>query len=92
MRGAAGLARDGGRSTQGLGAQIVNEIAEVIARSLELEDVLTGALEKLLPALDAAGGSIRLLNEVTGEHETKAEVGPADVAAVFQGSPAPRNA
>ena len=65
--------------------QIVNEIAEVIARSLELEDVLTGALEKLLPALDAAGGSIRLLNEVTGEYETKAEVGPADVAAVFQG-------
>ena len=42
-------------------------------------------LEKLLPALDAAGGSIRLLNEVTGEYETKAEVGPADVAAVFQG-------
>ena len=65
--------------------QIVNEIAEVIARSLELEDVLTGALQKLLPALDAAGGSIRLLNEVTGEYETKAEVGPADVAAVFQG-------
>ena len=65
--------------------QIVNEIAEVIARSLELEDVLTGALGKLLPALDAAGGSIRLLNEVTGEYETKAEVGPADVAAVFQG-------
>ena len=49
--------------------QIVNEIAEVIARSLELEDVLKGALEKLLPALDAAGGSIRLLNEVTGEYE-----------------------
>jgi signal transduction histidine kinase/CheY-like chemotaxis protein len=65
--------------------QILNEIAEVISRSLELEDVLTGALERLLPALDAAGGSIRLLNETTGEYETKADLGPAGVAAVFEG-------
>jgi signal transduction histidine kinase/GAF domain-containing protein/CheY-like chemotaxis protein len=65
--------------------QIVNDISEVIGRSLEVEDVLAGALARLLPALDAAGGSIRLLNEVTGEYETKAEIGSTDVAAVFQG-------
>jgi two-component system NtrC family sensor kinase len=64
--------------------QIVNEIAEVIGRSLELDDVLSGALENLLPALDAAGGSIRLVSEISGEYETRAEIAAPAVAAVFE--------
>ena len=47
--------------------QTINEIADGISRSLELEDVLTGALQRLVPALEAAGGSIRLLDELTGQ-------------------------
>ena len=47
--------------------EIVNEIAHVIGRSLELEVVLTGALDRLITSLGAAGGSIRLLNDATGE-------------------------
>ena len=56
--------------------QTINEIADGISRSLELEEVLTGALQRLVPALDAAGGSIRLLDEMTGQFELRALVGP----------------
>jgi two-component system NtrC family sensor kinase len=64
--------------------QIVNEISEVIGRSLELEDVLGGALARLVPALDAAGGSIRLQNEATGQYEIKAEIGPTSIVSLFR--------
>ena len=40
--------------------QTINEIAAGISRSLELEDVLTGALQRLVRAMDAVGASIRL--------------------------------
>jgi two-component system NtrC family sensor kinase len=63
--------------------QTINEIADGISRSLELEDVLTGALERLVPALDAAGGSIRLLDELTGEYELRAIVGPESMSSVW---------
>ena len=56
--------------------QTINEIADGISRSLELDDVLTGALQRLVPALDAAAGSIRLRDEVTGQYELRAVVGP----------------
>jgi two-component system NtrC family sensor kinase len=56
--------------------QTINEIADGISRSLELADILTGALERLVPALEAAGGSIRLLDELTGQYELRAIVGP----------------
>jgi signal transduction histidine kinase len=66
--------------------QIVNEISDVIGRSLELEDVLTAALERLVPALDATAGSIRLLNEFTGGYEIKADIGPGEVADLWRGT------
>jgi two-component system NtrC family sensor kinase len=59
--------------------QIVNEIADVVSRSLELGDVLTAALQRLIPALDLVSGSIRLRNDLSGEYELKAAVGPARV-------------
>ena len=63
--------------------QTINEIADGLSRSLELEDVLTGALQRLVPALDAAGGSIRLLNELTGEYELRAILGPKSMSTVW---------
>ena len=46
--------------------QTINEIAEGISRSLELDDVLTGALQRIVRAFDAVGASIRLRDERTG--------------------------
>ena len=63
--------------------QTINEIADGISRSLELEDVLTGALQRLVPALEAAGGSIRLLDELTGQYELRAIVGPESMSSVW---------
>lgn len=55
--------------------QTINEIAQGIARSLELDEVLAGALQSLTRALDVVGGSIRLRNEDNAFLE-KAFVGP----------------
>jgi two-component system NtrC family sensor kinase len=63
--------------------QTINEIAEGISRWLELEDVLTGALQRIVRAFDAAGGSIRLRDDVTGLYETRAVVGPSGVHQVW---------
>lgn len=63
--------------------QTINEIADGISRSLELDDVLAGALQRLVPAFDAVGGSIRLLDELTGKYETRAFVGPPSMSAVW---------
>jgi two-component system NtrC family sensor kinase len=63
--------------------QTINEIADGISRSLELDDVLAGALQRLVPAFDAVGGSIRLLDELSGNYETRAFVGPPSIASVW---------
>ena len=63
--------------------QTINEIADGISRSLELEDVLTGALQRLVPALDAAGGYILLRNDLTGELQLRALVGPRALLSVW---------
>jgi two-component system NtrC family sensor kinase len=63
--------------------QTINEIADGISRSLELEDILTGALGRLVRALEAAGGSIRLLDELTGNCELRAIVGPESMSTVW---------
>jgi two-component system NtrC family sensor kinase len=55
--------------------QTINEIAEGIGRSLELDDVLNGALQRVVRAFDAAAGSIRLRDEATGAYEVRAYVG-----------------
>ena len=56
--------------------QTINEITASLTRSLELEDVLTVALQRLVQAMDAVGGSIRLLDEVSGQFEDRATIGP----------------
>lgn len=63
--------------------QTINEIADGIGRSLELEDVLTGALQRLVPALDAVGGYILLRNDLTGRYELRAIVGPRALASFW---------
>ena len=57
--------------------QTVNQIADGIARSLELDDVLAGALRCTVSALGVSGGSIRLKDEATGAFVEKAFEGPA---------------
>jgi two-component system NtrC family sensor kinase len=57
--------------------QTINDIAAGLTQSLELEDVLAGALQRLVKAMDAAGGSIRLRDEMTGEFRIGALIGPA---------------
>ena len=52
--------------------QTINEIADSMARSLVLSDVLASALQCLVRALDIAGGSIRLKDDVTGLCEEQA--------------------
>ncbi len=56
--------------------QTSNQIAEGIARSLELREVLTGALQCMVRAMGVLGGSIRLKDEATGGFEEMAFVGP----------------
>jgi GAF domain-containing protein len=63
--------------------QVINEISEGISRSLELDDVLTGALQRLVPALDAVMGAIHLRDELTDAYEIKAVVGPAEARKVW---------
>ena len=63
--------------------QTVNQIADGIARSLELDNVLAGALECMVGAMGVLGGSIRLKNEATGTFEEKAFVGPRSLQDVW---------
>ena len=63
--------------------QTINEISGSISRSLELEEVLTVALQRLVAAFDATGGSIRLLDELTGQYELRAVVGPESMSSVW---------
>jgi two-component system, NtrC family, sensor kinase len=55
--------------------QTINEIAEGVARSLDLDDILVGALQRVVAALSAVGGSIRLRHPLTGAYEVQAVVG-----------------
>jgi DNA-binding response OmpR family regulator len=57
--------------------QTINEITAELTKSLELDDVLTGALARLVSAMDAIGGSIRLRDELTGAYDTLALAGTA---------------
>src|SRR5215218_5332382 len=63
--------------------QTVNEIASGITRSLELTDILTAALQRLVPAMDAVGASIRLRDRFTDRFEECAAVGPIAVHAAW---------
>lgn len=63
--------------------QTINEIADGIARSLELDDVLTGALQRVVKAFEGVGGSIRLKDEATGVFTLRAVVGPPQLQRVW---------
>jgi two-component system NtrC family sensor kinase len=69
--------------------QTINEIAEGIAGSLELDQVLTGALTSLTRALDVVGGSIRLRSD-DGSFPETASVGPAVANRVWVENGVPR--
>lgn len=56
--------------------QTINQIADGIARSLELDDVLMGALQCTRRAMGVVAGSIRIRDEATGEFQEKAFIGP----------------
>jgi two-component system NtrC family sensor kinase len=68
--------------------QTINEIADGISRSLELDDVLTGALQRIVKAFDAVGASIRLLDEAAEGFKVAASVGPSKLQAFWEGSDA----
>ena len=55
--------------------QTINEIADGMSRSLEIDHVLHGALQCTLRAMGGVVGSIRIRNEGTGEFEEKAYIG-----------------
>ena len=63
--------------------QTINQIADGIARSLELDDVLVGALQCTVTALGVLGGSIRLREEATGLFIEKAFIGPPSMHDVW---------
>jgi len=56
--------------------QTINQIADGIARSHELDDVLASALRCTIRALDVAGGSVYLREGATGVFADKAFIGP----------------
>ena len=70
--------------------QTINEIADGISRSLELDDVLVGALQCTLRALNAVAGSIRIRNDVTGQFEEKAFIGPQIMKEIWREVKTPR--
>jgi two-component system NtrC family sensor kinase len=61
----------------------INDIASGIARSLELSDVLTGALQGLVRAMNADGGAIRLRDEFSDAFLVRAAVGPPPLGVVL---------
>jgi signal transduction histidine kinase len=65
--------------------QTINEIADGISRSLELDDVLIGALQRVVKAFDAVGASICLRDERTGSYEVTASVGPSKLQTFWDG-------
>jgi two-component system NtrC family sensor kinase len=55
--------------------QTINEIASGVSRSLELTDILTSALQRLVRAMDGAAASIRLYDRASDRFEDRAAVG-----------------
>src|SRR4051812_32095694 len=63
--------------------QTINQIADGIARSLELDDILAGALQCTVRALGVLGGSIPLPDGATGLFVEKAFFGPPSMHDVW---------
>jgi two-component system NtrC family sensor kinase len=66
--------------------QTINEIADGVSRSLELDDVLTGALQKIVRAFDAVAAWVKLRDDRTGKYEVTASVGPLRTPQLWVGS------
>jgi two-component system NtrC family sensor kinase len=56
--------------------QTINEVSEGITQSLEMTDILTGALQRVVHAFEGTAGSIRLRDELSGCYELRASIGP----------------
>jgi two-component system, NtrC family, sensor kinase len=61
--------------------QLINDIGDELRQSLDPRDLLVRALQRLIQALDASSGGVRLLNSLTGQFEDVAVVDPAGVHA-----------
>ncbi|HVL66090.1 MAG TPA: ATP-binding protein [Vicinamibacterales bacterium] len=72
--------------------QTITDIADGIAHSLELDDVLKGALARMCEALDVPNAAVRLKDETSGAFEVAAFVGPPAVRRMWSpyGGPLPR--
>jgi len=64
--------------------QTINEIASGISRSLDLSEILAGAMQRLVQAMNAVGGSIRLRDRVTGSYDVCALVGPPSMHGLWE--------
>ncbi len=67
--------------------QTINEIADSLAGSLEVRDVLAGALQRLVRALAAAAGSVHIKNDLTDEFDLLATVGSVSVQRLWSDHP-----
>ena len=56
--------------------QTINEVSEGITQSLEMSDILAGALQRVVRAFEGTAGSIRLRDELSGCYEMRAAIGP----------------
>jgi two-component system NtrC family sensor kinase len=63
--------------------QVFNEISDAVSRALDLDEMLTGALQRLIASLGAVGGAIRLHDGLTGRFETKAVTKSPEVARLW---------
>ena len=65
--------------------QTINDVADGIAHSLDMDDVVRGALDRLCRALDVRNGAIRVKDETTGVFETVLVIGDAAVRGMWAG-------
>jgi len=67
--------------------QTINEVADGIAGSLELDAVVNKALQHLVRALAVTSASIRLKDELTGAYSVQSAVGPASLQRAWRDHP-----
>ena len=63
--------------------QTINEVADRIAHSLEVDDVLAGALDRLMAALDVQAIAVRLKDAATGAFELAALLGETTIRSLW---------
>jgi two-component system NtrC family sensor kinase len=63
--------------------QTINDVADRIAHSLELDDVLAGAMDRLMAALNVQAIAVRLKDEATGAFELAALLGETTIRSMW---------